>query len=92
MYQLDFWMVNILKNNFHGTLQAILYKINKTDFWGQITPNLDGCKKVRSRNDPSCFAEQQNALRKTFHETVSSKTLGGPCWRRITGRQEHSRG
>ncbi len=29
-------MVNLLKNNFPGTLQAILYKINWTDFWGHI--------------------------------------------------------
>jgi hypothetical protein len=34
--KLDFWMVNILKNNFPGTLQPILYQINWTDFCGQI--------------------------------------------------------
>jgi hypothetical protein len=31
-------MANILKNNFPGTLQPILYQINWTDFWGQIKP------------------------------------------------------
>jgi hypothetical protein len=31
-------MFNIMKNNFPGTLYAILYKINWDDFWGQIKP------------------------------------------------------
>jgi hypothetical protein len=36
--KLDFWMVNLLKNNFPRTLQTFLCKINLTNFWGQIKP------------------------------------------------------
>ncbi len=36
----DIWKFNILKNQFPGTLRAILYKINLTDFWGQLNLHI----------------------------------------------------
>jgi hypothetical protein len=48
--KLDFWMFNILKNNFPGTLKVILYKMNWTYFWVKF--NLHIYKTVKDFQIP----------------------------------------
>ncbi len=64
-----FWMVNLLKNNFPGTLQAILYQINWSNFWGQIKPTylLNGSRYLNFLCIPFVNVSTKKKNRYLYH-------------------------
>ncbi len=68
-------MVNLLKNQFPGTLQVILYKIKLTDIWGKINLHIYKWLKIFKFLFVQIFPVQMCVQRK--NPEVSSMFLKG---------------